>query len=98
MFTIQQAFPPIDMLGNRHQDIPDEVSCSICCRRRPEQDITCVALVVGVDSGEADPLQNKSSLYGDLGFLRIFLVQLLSISFFNVSWDVLDIWQHHTIS
>lgn len=32
VFTIQQAFPPIDMLGNRHQDIPDEVSCSICCR------------------------------------------------------------------
>eukprot|EP00435_Cladocopium_sp_Y103_P051573 s1501_g16.t1 len=32
VFTIQQAFPAIDMIGNRHNDIPDEVSCSICCR------------------------------------------------------------------
>lgn len=32
VFTIQQAFPAIDMIGNRHSDIPDEVSCSVCCR------------------------------------------------------------------
>jgi hypothetical protein len=42
VFTIQQAFPAIDMIGNRHSDIPDEVSCSVCCRRRHQdsQDIT----------------------------------------------------------